>query len=87
MKEGKVKDIAGMEIDKTKTMKMFEQMNKFKKGGDGVGIYLKDGSSVTVRASGTEPKNKAYINIAADNIDAANQKIEKLKTFVNSFAV
>lgn len=55
-------EIAGMKIDCAKTENHKEAMTSFKKGGDGVKIYLQDGSSVLVRKSGTEPIMRLYVN-------------------------
>lgn len=68
------------EIDVEKTKANMEEMEKYKQGGDGVKLYMTDGSSVLVRKSGTEPKVKAYIETFNEDENIADENVEKLKT-------
>ncbi len=67
------------EIDIDKTKANMTEMENYKKGGDGVKLYMTDGSSVLVRKSGTEPKVKAYIITYHKNADIADKNVTKLK--------
>lgn len=68
------------EIDVDKTRQNAELMQQYKKGGDGVKLYMTDGSSVLVRKSGTEPKVKAYIETYNEDGFIADNNVKKLKT-------
>ena len=67
------------EIDVEKTKTNMEEMEKYRQGGDGVKLYMTDGSSVLVRKSGTEPKVKAYIETYNKDGEIADKNVEKLK--------
>ena len=67
-------------IDIEKTEANQKSMEHYKKGGDGVKLYLTDGSSVLVRKSGTEPKVKAYIEVANDDPKIADNTVSELRT-------
>lgn len=67
------------EIDVDKTRQNAELMEQYKKGGDGVKLYMTDGSSVLVRKSGTEPKVKAYIETYNEDPSVAENNVKKLK--------
>ncbi len=65
------------EIDTEKTKECAEEMEQYKKGGDGIKLYFTDGSNVLVRKSGTEPKVKAYIETySKDKATAENNVVE-----------
>ena len=67
------------EIDVEKTKAVMDEMEGYKKGGDGIKLYMTDGSSVLVRKSGTEPKVKAYIETYDEEAEVADKKVEKLR--------
>ena len=62
-------------IDAEKSLKHKAEMEHYKKGGDGIKLFLNDGSSVLVRKSGTEPLVKFYIESVGNNqTEAAKNK-------------
>ncbi len=67
------------EIDVEKTRANMQAMEEYKQGGDGVKLYMTDGSSVLVRKSGTEPKVKAYIETYNKDAAVAEQNVKDLK--------
>lgn len=73
---GEEQSIAGLDIDLEKTLESDKKLREYKPTGDGNKIYLKNGSSVLVRKSGTEPIVRLYI----DAID--QQTFNTLKTFL-----
>ncbi len=82
--EGKDSFGKNYKIDVERTEENRNEMERYKKGGDGVKLYLTDGSSVLVRKSGTEPKVKAYIEVANKDAQVANNTIKELKEEVES---
>lgn len=73
------------EIDVEKTKECAEEMEQYKKGGDGVKLYFTDGSNVLVRKSGTEPKVKAYIEtyskdpaVTAENVVELRKELDRI---------
>ena len=68
------------EIDVEKSQAHQNSMEHYKKGGDGVKLFFTDGSSVLVRKSGTEPKVKAYIEVATDNNETTQNNIKLLRS-------
>ena len=66
-------------IDVDKTLETKKEIEQYKKGGDGVKLYMTDGSSVLVRKSGTEPKVKAYIEVAKQDPQEADQTVKDLR--------
>lgn len=67
------------QIDINTTKANMEEMERYKKGGDGIKLYFTDGSSILVRKSGTEPKIKAYIETYNDSSQIADENTKKLK--------
>ncbi len=67
------------EIDVEKTRANMDAMEHCKKGGDGVKLFMTDGSSILVRKSGTEPKIDAYIETCNKDADVAEQNLSELK--------
>lgn len=55
-------ELAGFQVDTARTQKVDKELREYKKNGDGIKIYLEDGSSVLVRKSGTEPVMRLYID-------------------------
>ena len=45
---------------------------------DVVKFYLKDGSTVTIRPSGTEPKIKVYLSVQAKDQKSASEEADRL---------
>ena len=75
---GDITEIAGFEIDYDKTYEADKKLRGYKPEGDGTKIYLKNGSSVLIRKSGTEPVMRLYV-------DAVNENIyDKLSNFLVS---
>lgn len=74
--DGEKTEIAGMNIDYEKTYEIDAKLRKYKPNGDGLKIYLENGSSVLIRKSGTEPVLRLYI-------DATDQdSYDKLEDFL-----
>lgn len=61
-------EIAGYEIDLEKTQMADKKLREYKPNGDGVKIYLKDGTSILVRKSGTEPVMRLYIDACDEDV-------------------
>ncbi len=78
--EGKTEFGNGYTIDVEKTKEVAEEMQHYKKGGDGIKLYLTDGSSFLVRKSGTEPKVKVYIEVARENAEEADKTLTDLSS-------
>lgn len=73
-------EIAGYEIDLEKTQMADKKLRGYKPNGDGVKIYLKDGTSILVRKSGTEPVMRLYI-------DACDEEVfDNLKNYLTDVA-
>ncbi len=66
--EGAEDKLCGFEVDTERTKKYYKKMCAYKEGGDGLKIYLKDGSYALIRKSGTEPKIRIYV-------DTVNQEV------------
>ncbi len=60
--DGSKTELAGFKVDTARTQEVDKQLREYKKSGDGIKIYLEDGSSVLVRKSGTEPVMRLYID-------------------------
>ena len=62
-------------IDAEKSLSHKKEMERYKKGGDGIKLFLNDGSSVLIRKSGTEPLVKFYIeSVGANEAEAIANK-------------
>lgn len=78
---GQKASLFGYEIDIEKTIFHNEKIKKFKPNGDGHKIYFKNGSSVLIRKSGTEPLLRYFI-------DANNKEVyENLKNSLSNFSI
>ncbi len=75
---GKIDLGDGIIIDAEATHSQAQNMESFRKGGDGVKLLLTDGSSILIRKSGTEPKVKAYIEAAGKDDKAAAERAKVL---------
>ena len=64
---GEETQIAGLQIDYDRTGEINKKLAEYKKGGDGIKLYLEDGSAVIIRKSGTEPLLRIFV-------DASNQE-------------
>jgi len=74
------------EINVEKSADVAREMEEYRKGGDGVKLYFNDTSSrssVLVRASGTEPKIKAYIEAIGSTKEEAEKTYKNLKAGVD----
>ncbi len=65
IEEGKRTELFDLPVDVERSKGYYYGVRKFKPSGDGVKIYFKNGSSILVRKSGTEPKAKVYIEAYA----------------------
>ena len=65
---GKKTSLFGYDINVEKTIEHNKKIRKFKKGGDGYKIFLKNGSSILVRKSGTEPILRYFIDATSSEI-------------------
>lgn len=78
---GQKTSLFGYEIDIEKTIFHNEKIKKFKPNGDGHKIYFKNGSSVLIRKSGTEPLLRYFI-------DANDKEVyENLKNSLSNFSI
>lgn len=80
------------EIAGAKSAEVAREMEHYRKGGDGVKLYFTygsgDRSSVLVRASGTEPKIKAYIEAIGPTKEDTERIYQNIKEGVDKlFAV
>ena len=60
-------------------------MEHYKKGGDGVMLYFKDGSSLLVRKSGTEPLIRYYIEAVGKTETSAKDKQEYIESLLGLY--
>lgn len=70
------------EIDAVKTKKHQENIEQFKKSGDGIKLFFTDGSSLLIRKSGTEPLIRYYIEALDENYQKAKDEIEKIENLI-----
>ncbi len=84
--DGSQDKLQGFEIDKERTKGYYDNMCKYKENGDGLKIYLKDGSYALIRKSGTEPKLRIYIETINQEVYDALSKnlLEEAKLYANS---
>lgn len=78
---GEKTSLFGYDIDVDKTIHHNEKIKTLKKGGDGHKIFLKNGSSLLVRKSGTEPLLRFFIDSNSDDV------YENLKNSISHFSV
>ena len=75
-------------IDIEKTNEHLDIMKKYKEDGDGIKLFLTDGSTILVRKSGTEPLLRCYIEAAGDTQQHAQDNMKLLKrTMDNIFTL
>ncbi|MBQ3640482.1 hypothetical protein II906_00895 [bacterium] len=87
-KKGQTQFDEGHVIDLEATKENDDTMKTYKKGGDGVKLYMTDGSTILVRKSGTEPVLRCYIEAAGENQEAAAKNKDALKeTMVGIFTI
>lgn len=79
------KSFGGFEIDLEKIKEHDENMRKYKKDGDGIKIFFKDGSNILVRKSGTEPKLRFYLEAKGFDEKTAQSKIELLESAIRDY--
>lgn len=65
---GKKTSLFGYDINVEKTVEHNKKIRNFKKSGDGYKIFLKNGSSILVRKSGTEPILRYFIDATSFEI-------------------
>lgn len=73
------KPIDGFEYDAAQIRRHKEEMLKHRPQGDGFKFIFKDGSFILVRASGTEPLIKAYVETSASSKSESKEKIKRLE--------
>jgi phosphomannomutase len=76
--QGKGGSIAGFEIDTTQSTKAPDALESKYHTRDGAKLYLKDGSWLLIRASGTEPIARVYVEGVAGTDEAALAKSDQL---------
>lgn len=67
------------EIDKDATIEADANNRKYREGGDGYKFVLKDGSTVLIRKSGTEPIIKCYIESTGKDSERAKENSQVLR--------
>ena len=80
---GETEFLPGFEIDAEKCAEHREKMIGYKGNSDGVKLFFTNGSQLTVRKSGTEPKIRVYIEAKGDSDDIANENCDVLKEQVD----
>ena len=70
-------------IDIEKTNEQQKLMKQYKKQGDGVKLYLTDGSTILVRKSGTEPLLRCYIEASGNTKQDAQENKMKLQEIMD----
>jgi len=90
--QGQGGNIAGFEIDTNLSTSAPNALEAKYGTRDGAKLYLKDGSWLLIRASGTEPIARVYVEGVADTDDAALSKSDRLleaitTALVNDFGV
>ena len=76
--------IPGFHVDAEKTKAHREKMIEYKGNSDGVKLYFTNGSQITVRKSGTEPKIRVYVDSKGSTDEEAKQNCSTLKAQINS---
>lgn len=73
---GEETQIAGLEIDYERTEEINKKLAEYKKGGDGIKLYLEDGSAVIIRKSGTEPLLRIFVDASnRENFNAISSEL------------
>lgn len=70
--------ISALEIDTTKSQQSSNALEQKYGTRDGAKLYFKDGSWLLIRASGTEPIARVYVEGVADSAQSALQKSDQL---------
>ena len=83
--QGSNTSFGDLEIDVEKTWNHQKHMEHYKKGGDGVMLYFKDGSSLLVRKSGTEPLIRYYIEAVGKTETSAKDKQEYIESLLGLY--
>ena len=81
--KGETEFLPGFEIDVDRCQEHREKMIGYKGNSDGVKLFFTNGSQITVRKSGTEPKIRVYIETKGDTDEKATKNCEILKTQVD----
>ena len=76
--------IPGFYIDAEKSREHREKMIEYKGNSDGVKLYFTNGSQLTVRKSGTEPKIRVYVDSKGSTDEEAKQNCSTLKEQISS---
>lgn len=83
---GERDEIFGIPVDRARMIKQHSEISKFKKGGDGVKIIFKNGSSILVRLSGTEDKARVFKEIYSDSPEEAEALKQTIEAGVGAIA-
>lgn len=81
---GKTEFLPGFDIDVEKTKEHHEKMIGYKGNSDGIKLFFTNGSQLTVRKSGTEPKVRVSIESKGETDEQANQNCEILKSQIDT---
>ena len=76
--------IPGFYVDAEKSKEHREKMIEYKGNSDGVKLYFTNGSQITVRKSGTEPKIRVYVDSKGKTDEEAKENCSALKAQINS---
>lgn len=76
--------IPGFYIDAEKSKEHRAKMIEYKGNSDGVKLFFTNGSQITVRKSGTEPKIRVYVDSKGNTDEEAKQNCAKLKEQTDS---
>ena len=76
--------IPGFYIDAEKSKAHRDLMIDYKGNSDGVKLYFTNGSQITVRKSGTEPKIRVYVDSKGATDEEAKQNCSALKEQIDS---
>ncbi len=81
--KGETEFLPGFIIDAEKCAEHREKMIGYKGNSDGVKLFFTNGSQLTVRKSGTEPKIRVYIEAKGDTEEVANENCATLVSQVD----
>lgn len=82
--DGKVEFLPDFIIDVEKTSEHHDKMIGYKGNSDGIKLFFTNGSQLTVRKSGTEPKVRVSIESKGETDEIANQNCEILKSQIDT---
>ena len=80
-------DVAGFIVDSERSRASVDALQKKYETRDGVKLFLQDGSWLLIRASGTEPIVRVYVEGQDTDADKALEESQKLVDFINETLV